>query len=100
VGLLVMLLWIVSGFDLAFTLLAGRAGDFHEANPIAAGLVNRPGGLILYKVGMVAFASAVLLAFRRRRFTELCCGAVCAAYLGLSTLWWLYYALCEVARQA
>ncbi len=91
VVLLLLLLWIANGFDLAFTLLASRAGGFVEANPLAAGLLGNPAGLVAYKAALVGMASIVLLLFRTRRLTEVCCWGLCVAYVGLAGLWWTYY---------
>jgi len=91
VALLVILLWIVSAFDLVFTLTAHRAGQFQELNPIAARLLDRPALLVTFKVSLVTFASCILLAFRRRLPAEVACWTLAAAYAALSGVWKLYY---------
>jgi len=91
VALLVVLLWIVSAFDLVFTLTAHQTGQFEELNPIAARLLDRPALLVAFKVGLVTFASCILLAFRRRLPAEVACWTLAAAYAALSGVWKLYY---------
>jgi hypothetical protein len=93
VVLLLAMLWIVSGFDVAFTLLGATIGRFVELNPIAAPLLDSPGLLIAFKVFMVGFASAVILTFRRRLITEIACWLTAAAYTILAGVWWAYYFL-------
>lgn len=94
--LLVVLLWMVSTFDLAFTLLAHQIGGFHEVNPLARQLLSNPGGLVAFKTAAVLPASCVMLAFRRRFLTEVACWVLCGVYTGLAFIWMEYYSLLVV----
>ncbi|MCK4624746.1 MAG: hypothetical protein KAV00_05500 [Phycisphaerae bacterium] len=91
VTLILVLLWIVSGFDLVFTLLAVKTGEFVEGNPLAAPLMDDPALLVIFKVLVVAMASIIIFKFRKRLFTEIGCWGLCLTYTLLSAIWWIYY---------
>ena len=93
VVLLLAMLCLVNGFDLAFTLLASRLSHFVEINPIAAALVQTTGALVAFKVLMVLLAFAILFYFRRHLVTELACWGLCGIYAVLAGRWWVYYFL-------
>ena len=60
--LLVLCIWLLNAFDLAFTVYAHQQGVLHEANPVARGMLE--GGtvvIMLYKVGMVLIGSYPLM---------------------------------------
>ena len=95
VVLLIAMLSVVNGFDLAFTLLATRTGGFVELNPVAAGLVESAGALVAFKVLMVLFAFCIFFRFRRRLLTEIACWGLCGIYATLAGRWWTYYFLCH-----
>lgn len=95
VVLLIVLLSVVNGFDLAFTLLATRTGGFVELNPVAAGLVESAGALVAFKVLMSLFSFCILFHFRRRLLTEIACWGLCGIYAALAGRWWTYYFLCH-----
>lgn len=91
--LILIMLWIVNGFDLVFTLLAKDLDEFVEMNPIAARFIDNPFLLVSFKIIAVAFASIIILKYRRRRMTEVSCWCLFIVYLVLSGIWWLYYSL-------
>jgi len=91
VVLLLILVWLVSAFDLAFTLLACGHRHFVEFNPIAASMIGNTPGLIAFKGILVGLGSLILLRFRSRLLTEIGCWSICAAYSALAALWWKYY---------
>jgi len=84
-------IWIVTIFDLLFTILAHRIGNFQELNPIARGLLDVTEALIVYKLALVGVASIIFYVFRRHRLTELACWACCVVFTGLVFLWMAYY---------
>ena len=84
-------IWIVTIFDLLFTVLAQRIGNFQELNPIARELLNFTEGLIVYKFALVGIASIIFYVFRRHRLTEAACWACCGVFTGLAFLWMAYY---------
>jgi len=92
VVLLIALLLLISGFDLAFTLLASQTGNFEELNPLAARLIHMPAALVAFKLLLVGAASVILYALRTRRLTEWACWGLAGAYAALAAVWWLYYA--------
>ena len=89
--LLLGFIWIMNAMDLGFTLLAHRLGGFAEANPLFDGLLDDPVLIAVIKGGAMVYATAVLLAGRRRRLAEIACWAVCAVYVGLSLTWLSYF---------
>lgn len=89
--LLVVLLWILNAFDLAFTIIAHDLGGFREANPLAAAVLGHPYRLVAFKLALVAFGSVVLLALRRRPVAELACWLLCGVYMVLGIVWMIYF---------
>ena len=89
--LVLVLIWIVAVFDLAFTLLALRIGGFYEANPLARQFIHSPGLLATFKFATLAAATGIFLAFSRYRVAELACWLIGAVYVGLALLWLAYY---------
>ena len=87
VVLLLVLLWLLNGFDLLLTIMANQLADFNEANPLARLMLAHPYGVIAFKIGAVAFASAVMIVFRRHRVVELACWGVCMVYVVLAVVW-------------
>lgn len=85
--LMLILIWLVGIFDLVFTLLAVRIGGFHEGNPLARQFIESPGALTIFKFAALVMASIILLAFSRRRFTEIGCWFIALVYVGLAMLW-------------
>lgn len=95
VTLLIAMLAIVNVFDLLFTLIAARATQFVELNPIAARLVNSSGALMGFKLVMMGIALGIFLRFRRHPLTELACWGLCVIYAVLAGRWWVYYFFCH-----
>jgi len=91
VVLLLILLWILNGFDLAFTIMAHRLGDFNEGNPIARNMLHQPIRVIVFKVSSVVFASGIFFLFRDRGLVEAGCWGLCLVYAAIGFLWLLYY---------
>jgi len=89
--LLVGVICLLNGFDLAFTLLARQVGQFREVNPVARPLLERPAALVAFKVAAVLVASVIFIAFRRHRLTEIACWGFCFVYTALSLVWTTYY---------
>ena len=91
VVLLLILLWILNGFDLAFTIMAHRLGDFSEGNPIARTMLHQPVRVVIFKVSSVVFASGIFFLFRDRGLVEAGCWGLCLVYAVIGFLWLLYY---------
>lgn len=85
--LLILLLWILNGFDLAFTVMAGDLGQFIEGNPLARWVLDDPYAVYSFKIGSMALATAILFVFRRHRAAEAACWGLCAVYALLSVYW-------------
>jgi hypothetical protein len=89
---LILVVWVLNLFDLAFTISAYTIGNFDELNPIAAHFVHDPVLLTLYKVALVALASVILIRYRHHWFCELGCWTAGGMYLAINLLWLQYYA--------
>jgi hypothetical protein len=89
--LLLIMLWVLNGFDLYFTIMAGKLPHFNETNPLAASLFEHPYALSAFKIGAVAFASTVLILFRQRRLAEFACWCVCMVYVVVSITWLTFF---------
>ena len=88
--LLIVLLCLLNAFDLVCTVTVHDLATFHEVNPVARYLLQHPNLLVIFKVGMVAFASTVFFAYRQRKAVEIVCWSVCGAYLLLVVIWKLH----------
>lgn len=83
---------LVSGFDLAFTLLACQHGIFDEYNPVARIVLRRgTAWLVVYKMGLVAVGCAIIAWFRRAAITEMAAFFVWATYVTLGVWWSEWY---------
>ncbi len=81
-------IWLISGFDLALTILSHQQGVLHEENPVARQmLAHGPWSLSLYKIGLVLIGSYPLLKFRTARVTELGTLVVLLVYAILAVRW-------------
>lgn len=81
-------IWLLNGFDLAFTILAYQQGLLDEQNPVARHVLEQ-GELpvMLYKVGLVLIGSYPLLRFRTARIAELGAIVVLVTYAFLAFRW-------------
>jgi len=85
---LVLGIWLLNGFDLAFTILSHEQGMLHEENPLARHMLAYGTlSIILYKIGMVLIGSYPLLRFRAARITELGSFVILLAYAFLAVHW-------------
>jgi hypothetical protein len=84
----VMGIWLLNGFDLAFTILSHDQGMLHEENPFARHmLAYGTASIILFKIGLVLIGSYPLLRFRAARITELGSFVILLAYAVLAVHW-------------
>lgn len=91
-GLTLAAVWVLSLFDLGFTLLESNRGHFVEMNPIAAKLLDEPvAAIVAYKVGLVGVGTIILLALRRHFIAELGCWFLFAANIYVAVRWYVYY---------
>lgn len=85
---LVLGIWLLNGFDLAFTIISHDQGMLHEENPLARHMLAfGTASIILYKIGLVLIGSYPLLRFRAARITELGSFAILLAYALLAVHW-------------
>jgi hypothetical protein len=82
---LIPLIWALNLLDLLFTLLAYQTGDFDELNPIARTIGWH--WQIVLKLASLAFFTAVCIAVRHRRITQLGCYIVAGVYSILAVIW-------------
>jgi hypothetical protein len=86
------IVWVISIFDLGFTLAEWGTKEFVELNPLAASLLSRPGNaVIVFKFAMLGIATCIVLLLRRYRVTELACWLMVAAKLYLAVRWLVYF---------
>lgn len=95
---LLVLLWVLNIFDLAYTIQAHRTGHFLELNPIARDLLYSPWALAGFKLVAVSVGSVILLCLRRHRLAELATWFLLLAYASL-TIRWLDVCTILLARQ-
>ena len=84
--------WLISAFDIVLTVSAHRLGLLDEENPIAARLLlHSPYVVLLYKSVLVAFASTVLVVYRRQLLAEIVAGGILFIYGLVAIQWRLCY---------
>jgi len=89
---LVLGVWVLNGFDLAFTILSHQQGMLQEANPFARHMLSSgTASIILYKIGLVMIGSYPLLRFRIARITEMGALVILCAYVLLAVHWSICY---------
>ncbi len=87
-------LWVFGAFDVVLTVIAHHQGMLAESNPIARHLLLQgPYAILLYKVGLVSFASIVLLVNRTRLVSELAASGMLLIYTIVAIQWRLCYEL-------
>lgn len=87
-------LWLINAFDVLLTVLAYRQGMLDESNPIARRiLLLNPYAILVYKLALVSFATAVLLKYRRRLLAELAATGMLFIYTLVAIQWRLCYEL-------
>ncbi len=85
---LVLGIWLLNGFDLAFTILSHDQGMLHEENPLARHmLAYGTTSIVLFKIGLVLTGSYPLLRFRTARITEMGAFVILLAYAVLALHW-------------
>jgi len=86
--LLVLGIWLLNGFDLAFTVISHQQGMLHEENPLARHMLhNGTASIVLFKTGLVLIGSYPLLRFRAARISELGAFTILFAYVLLAVHW-------------
>ena len=94
---IVLGIWLLNAFDLAFTVLSHEQGVLHEENPVARHMLQHgTASIMLYKIGLVLIGSYPLLRFRRARITELGAYVILIAYALLAVHWSTCYELYTV----
>ena len=85
---LVLGIWLLNGFDLAFTILSHDQGMLHEENPLARHmLAYGTASIVLFKIGFVLIGTYPLLRFRTARITEMGSFVILFAYAFLAVHW-------------
>ncbi|MBX2851382.1 MAG: hypothetical protein KTR15_06525 [Phycisphaeraceae bacterium] len=87
VFVLISLLVLLNGLDLAFTLIAQQTGQFAELSPIGDRLITKPVLLGLYKVAAVGLGVGLLFYLRQRRVAEVVAWWMCALYVLVLVRW-------------
>jgi hypothetical protein len=88
VGLMLLALAILNGFDLAYSLFAHRISQLNEMNPVMAALLSfGPMPFITFKVLLVISGLSLLWKFRYCRLTIPACWVLFTAYASLGLVW-------------
>ena len=91
-------LWLINLFDLMLTVMAHAQGVLDESNPIARRLLPLgPQALAVFKLVLVAGASAVLIRYRKRFISEVSAALMLTVYAGVAVRWKLCYDLYTAA---
>ena len=92
-------LWVINAFDLAFTLMSHREGLLQEANPLAAAVLAQ-GSLAVccYKVVLVIIGSSILIRYRRNWLAECTALTVLTVYVFVAMQWKTCYEVYELTH--
>ncbi len=84
--------WVISVFDLGFTVGQWGMIEFHELNPLAARLLDGPvHGIAAFKFGFLTSGTIILLALRRHSVAELACWFLLATKVYIAIRWFAYF---------
>ncbi|MBK9119156.1 MAG: hypothetical protein IPM18_06080 [Phycisphaerales bacterium] len=90
--LLLSAIWVISIFDLAFTLNEYGTEKFVELNPVADRVLAGPvHHVMLYKFGLLGVGTLILLALRRHTVAELACWFLFTFKVYVGVRWFAYY---------
>lgn len=90
--LLLSAIWVISIFDLGFTLSEYGTEEFVELNPVAARILGGPEHFVVgYKFGLLGFATLILLGLRRHAVAELACWFLFTFKIYVAVRWLAYY---------
>ncbi len=91
--LLLTAIWLLSVFDLTFTLAAYAMNVLIELNPIADWLLERYGSaaVVCYKVGLMGMGTIILWTYRGQHCSESAAWLTLMVYVVLSVRWYAYY---------
>lgn len=92
--LLILLIgvWIVSAFDLQFTLMAREMRLLVELNPVAVHLIERGAWAVgLYKLALLTSGSMILWRLRRHAVALRAAWILGFICVGLSLMWYQFY---------
>lgn len=88
---LLAMIFVLSGFDLAFTHTQIARGNFAEANLLAASAVAQgSAGTAAYKTVLFGLGAFILYHCRRYRASELAVWLLLVCHIGLM-IWWVLY---------
>jgi hypothetical protein len=86
------LVWVISVFDLGFTLLESNSGYFVELNPVAERLLSGPVyTLAAFKFGLTGLGTIILLCLRRHSTAEWACWFLLAVKVYVAIRWFAYF---------
>lgn len=90
-AILLAVVLVLNGFDLAFTQAQIVRGNFAEANILAAAAVDHGAtGAAAYKAGLLAVGIFILYRFRRHRAAETGAWVLAVSHVALM-IWWVAY---------
>ena len=92
VAMLLALIALLNGVDLACTLFANQIGWLNEMNPVVASVIAHGHEPILigYKLLLVGGASIVLWRLRKSAWAAPACWILVIAYSALTVVWYLW----------
>ena len=86
----VILIVVMSGLDLAWTLLSSSVGLMKELNPVGSNLISDPDSLVKFKLAATLLAAGVFLAMRKFRSAQLASWWMCIVCTLVSARWLVF----------
>jgi len=93
VGRTVLIVLLLSGFDLLCTLLLGPSGSMFELNPLAAYLVDKPVWLAFFKIVPLVVSCGILYLLRYYRGAQVAAWGLCLICTVLAIRWLTFNSL-------
>ncbi len=85
-----LLVSVLSGLDLIWTLLAFQAGQMRELNPLGSRLIEDPLMLIAFKAAMTTLSVSLILALRKHRPAQVASWWACLICTLLTVRWLVF----------
>jgi hypothetical protein len=89
----VILIVVMSGLDLAWTILSSSVGLMNELNPVGSQLINDPASLIKFKMVATLLAAGLFLGLRNFRSAQLASWWMCIVCTLVSARWLVFNSL-------
>lgn len=89
----VILIVVMSGLDLAWTILSSSVGLMNELNPVGSSLLSDPMSLVKFKIAATLLAAGLFIGLRKFRSAQLASWWMCIVCTLVSARWLVFNSL-------